>query len=172
MKKIFCLLTLPVLLLTSCNLQAIDFSKKPNDFPYPFWLADIINESDIDESLIYKKTFSTLRLLDSNYSFVIAENGEKKLPQKYVLYTFSPYKDEKIIVNDIRITDPKVSIYGLSMNTNERIVNQRLISYGFIYAMYSGMDNSYFKDNYEIRIYSSYIDINYRFKSDNSLNQS
>lgn len=163
MKKNFCLITISLLLLTSCNSQAIDFNERPNDFPFLFWLNDTILPRNLNYDLVYKMEDVDAYLLDPDYSFIINESGEKVLPKEYILYTLSPYKGTERIVDNILITDPNVSIYGLSMKTDERVVNQRLISYGFKSWLYSGTYTAYSKDNYTIRIYSTYINVSYLF---------
>ena len=162
-KKIFCLnlFLMLLILLTSCNTKSLDVTKKPKDCSSSYWISDTINANELDQNLIYEKYEGSFEYLDPNYSFIIDENGSKTFPVQCITYSISQFEEGIWTITDVYITDPKITIYGLSMNSYEFVIKQKLTSYGFEYLSYYGRDPAYSKDECEIRIFSKYISIEY-----------
>lgn len=152
-----------LLLFTSCSTKSLslDVTKKPKDCSSSYWISDTINANELDQNLIYEKYEGGFEYLDSNYSFIIDENGSKTLPVQCITYSISQFEEGIWTITGVYITDPKITIYGLSMNSYEFVIKQKLTSYGFVYLSYSGLDPAYSKDECEIRIFSKYISIEY-----------
>ena len=93
-----------------------------------------------------------ISILDSRYEFII-EQGEKKLPKKFVFYICKYSSTKEIMVRTVAITDPSITVYGLSMNSDKEDIDKTLTNMGFSY--YQGVIGSfptYIKDNFEISI--------------------
>ena len=138
--------------LTSCGCVAtnIDFEKRPSNLNLDYWFNEKIDLLNLDESHLYESgKFDSY--LDSKYNFVI-EKEEKKLPKTYVLYDINL---EKSMLHSITITDPSISIYGLSMNSSEGEIQNMFLNLGFTYLEYSGLYPSYSNGKVEITINNS-----------------
>lgn len=137
----FCL----ILGLSSCTAFKTDIRVRPRGYNLDYWIAEKIDVANMDSSLFYESKYEGVNIyLDSKYEF-IEEQGKTKLPEKYVIYDFNI---EKSMIKVITITDPAISIYGLSMNSNETSIKRTLSNMGFSYQEYSGMYPSYVKDNF------------------------
>ena len=146
-KMCFSLLTILVGI-TSCGQSDIDVSKRPSDFKMDFWLNDTTKFNELNHSLIYTLKYDHVyNYLDSNYSFEIKENI-KNLPDYYVSYDIC-VKSEIATIQAIFITDPEISIYGLSLKSNSSVIKRTLTKMGFEYLnQYSGWYPSYSKEQY------------------------
>ncbi len=135
--------------LTSCSKASIDISKRPNDYKLDYWLTDTIGFNELNDSLFYAVKYDSIyTYLDSNYVFE-TKNDTKELPNYYVIYDLC-VEDQKITIQAIFITDPDVSIYGLSSKSSPSIVQRTLLNMGFKYLdQYSGWYPSYSKDQYQ-----------------------
>lgn len=78
-----------LLLLASCNTKSLAVTKKPKDCSSSYWISDTINANELDQNLIYEKYEGSFEYLDSNYSFIIGENGSKTLPVQCITYSIS-----------------------------------------------------------------------------------
>lgn len=144
----YCLLLLIFTSLTSCNKSEIDISKRPSDYKMDFWLNERIKSNELNDSLVYGyKSDSIYTYLDSHYSFKIKDKV-KKLPDYYVTYNVC-LEEEIATIQAIFITDPKISIYGLSLKSSSYQINRTLSNMGFEYFdQYSGWYPSYLKKEY------------------------
>ena len=106
-----------------------------------------------------------ISILDSRYEFII-EQGEKKLPKKFVFYICKYSSTKEIMVESVVITDPSITVYGLSMNSSENFVNKTLIDMGFTYQEYSGRSPSYIKDRFNFTINDTVMHFNF-YSGDN-----
>ncbi len=137
-----------LILLTSCAQSNVDLSEKPKDFKCDYWLGETINTDELDDSSFYTLKYDTVyTYLDSNYTFEIEKNI-KSMPNYYVSYDI--YVEDKIsIIQSLFITDPEVSIYGLSLKSNSSTIKMTLSNMGFEYLdQYSGWYPSFSKDKY------------------------
>ena len=106
-----------------------------------------------------------ISILDSRYEFII-EQGEKKLPKKFVFYICKYSSTKEIMVESVVITDPSITVYGLSMNSSENFVNKTLIDMGFTYHEYYGRNPSYIKDRFNFTINDTVMHFNF-YSGDN-----
>lgn len=150
------------LLATSCGQNDIDIKQRPNDYNLDYWICETTNYEAINESSFYEKNEKFLVCIDSNYAFIQAGENQKKFPKEYVKYTFYQVNTDEWLVGSICITDPKIEIYGLSINSSASEIAQTLEPMGFSYFdRYSGFDPCYQKDNFEFRVYSNYFSIEF-----------
>ena len=158
MKHKAIIFTLSCLILGLCSCKStpvpkeIDINNRPKGYFLDYWIKEKIDIATIDKSLIYEIRFSgVISILDSRYEFII-EQGEKKLPKKFVFYICKYSSTKEIMVESVVITDPSITVYGLSMNSSENFVNKTLIDMGFTYQEYSGRSPSYIKDRFDFTI--------------------
>ena len=138
--------------LTSCTTSNVDITVRPKDYKLDYWLTEIVDVTKIDKSLFYMCEYERYETyLDSSYIF-INDQEEKKLPEKYVTYDVNL---EKSMIQTIIITDPSITIYGLSMKSSEFAIKRKLLRMGFTYQEYSGMNPSYMTDDFNFTINKS-----------------
>ena len=144
----YCLLLLIFTSLTSCNKSEIDISKRPSDYKMDFWLNERIKSNELNDSLVYGYKYDSIyTYLDSHYSFTTIDKA-KKLPDYCVIYDVC-LEEEIATIQAIFITDPKISIYGLSLKSSSYQINRTLSNMGFeYYDQYSGWYPSYLKEEY------------------------
>ena len=136
------------LLLCSCEPKEFDIAVKPLDFVLDYWIYDSVVRDHINSSHIFDETADSFYFLDSKYDLVNSESiSDKKMPLEKVVYSF--YKiDEMWTVGAIYITDPAVSIYGLSINSKPWKIKKFFTDRGFEYLDYFyGRNPCYSKDN-------------------------
>lgn len=139
--------------LSGCIASKIDISAKPEDYNLDYWISQKIDTTTLDSSLLYESKNDVNTYLDSNYFFEEVE-GKRELPSRCVVYDV--YVGEKqSMVETIKITDPTISVYGLSMNSSESVIKKTLLNMGFTYQEYYGMYPSYIKDEYQFTINST-----------------
>lgn len=158
-KSLFLLLPL---LLCSCEPKKFDITVKPQDFHFDYWIYSSVARDHIDSSRIFGETADSFMFLDSKYDLVNSESiSEKKMPLEKVHYSF--YKiDEMWTVGAIYITDPAVSIYGLSISSKPWKIKKFFTDRGFEYLdCFYGRNPCYSKDNIEFTFtsYSILIDV-------------
>ncbi len=147
-KSVFSSSLTTLILLTGCAQSNVVLSEKPKDFQRDYWLGEKINTDELDDLLFYALKYDAVyTYLDSNYIFK-TEKNIKSMPKYYVSYDI--YVEDKIsIIRSIFITDPEVSIYGLSLKSNSPTIKKTLSNMGFEYLeQYSGWYPSFSKDQY------------------------
>ena len=151
--KIYILTHLCLILgLTSCTTSNVDITVRPKDYKLDYWLTEIVDVTKIDKSLFYKSKYEgSETYLDSRYNFINVQ-GQKELPEKYVTYNVNLGKS---MIQTIIITDPSITIYGLSMKSSETSIKRKLLRMGFTYQEYSGMNPSYMTDDFNFTINKS-----------------
>ena len=128
----------------------VDLSKK-NDTNLEFWIAEDV--SDVDFST-YEERFGLMggrEYYGSDYTPTIDENGERRDPEHCVIYTITSYPDYafgKSHVTRITITDPSVTVYGLTIDSTLQEIDDTLSDCGFRRAYNS---NDYKKGKTTIR---------------------
>lgn len=132
--------------LNSCSESKLNIRNRPHGYNLDYWLAEKVEIKSIDNSLLYESRLDIKVYLDSAYTFKEVD-GRKTLPDYYVIYNVFT-KEEQSKIETIKITDPKITVYGLSLNSNEDTVKNVLLNMGFTYQEYYGMYPSYTKDNY------------------------
>lgn len=150
-----------VLALTACSYKDIDPKTRPIDYSFDYWVSETTQLNALNKNNIYEERENRTVYLDSDYSLTKNEDNTVILPKKYVLYNFLKRKD-CYIVSSVHITDPNVTIYGLSMASEEWEIDHKFKKYGFSYNdHYSGFSPCYSKNDVEIRIDSSSIYVSY-----------
>lgn len=135
-----------------------DPRKRPSDWRFDYWVGDVIEYADLDERNIYNKGEKSFSYLDSAYSTIIGTDGTFDFKKEKVSYRFT-FRKEGLIVSSIDSTDPKNTIYKLSMFSGREEMKKTFEKMGFEYLDYSGFDPCYMKEHVEFRIYESHISV-------------
>lgn len=131
-----------------------------------FWIAE--NVDDVDFSG-YQEKYGLMggrQYYGTGYIPTINENGEQINPEEYVLYTVTSYPDyisKHKHITSISITDPSVTIYGLTYNSSADEVEATMKSHGFKKA--SDRRNTYTKGKVSISFLQEGIYINVKVRN-------
>ena len=102
---------------------------RPEDTNLEFWITQKVEDQDfIDKGCTYLPGwFGASEYLDSRYT-AIEIDGQKTKPEIYVSYLMTGYPDtlDESTVTKIEITDPNINVYGLTMNSSEEDIRNRL----------------------------------------------
>ena len=99
-----------------------------------FWIAE--NVEDVDFSQYQQKhgLMGGRQYYGKAYTPATNENGEQTDPEECVIYTVTNYPDytsRNSHITSISITDPNVSVYGLTVNSSSEDVKATMESNGF-----------------------------------------
>ena len=138
MKKLIALLLLLctfTLVLSSCGEKKIE---KPEDTNLEYWLLESADMHGCTK--IQSKHPCTESFLSKSYEAILDEDGNWIAPDKAVVYNVEnyPYKDLEIgtkKISCIKITDPNVYVWGLTINSSREEIVEILDKLGYkIYA--------------------------------------
>ena len=116
------------LILTSCTHDD-NYLERPSDTNLEFWITQKVNEQEFkDKGCTYLPGWiGAEEYLDSRY---VADTSEEmaKAPDVCVTYLLTGYPDLKDnpAITRIVITDPSITVYGLTINTSESAKIERM----------------------------------------------
>ena len=119
--------TLPLMaILYSCSTF---YLKKPADTNLDFWITERAERQEFEEKgcTLLPGWFGAAEYLDHRY--VAEESGDMAVaPAVHVTYLLSGYPDTKDewAVTRIHITDPEITVYGLTMNSTNTEIEGRM----------------------------------------------
>lgn len=119
-KKTFLLVTILVLTLGLCVGCTGKIPEKPDDTTLEFWIAEDVSSVDFSTHIARTGVFGAHEYFGYGYSPTV-ENDEQILPQYYVIYTVGGYPDTSDswnYITRIQITDPEVTVYGITCNSS------------------------------------------------------
>ena len=131
-----------------------------------FWIAE--NVDDVDFSG-YQEKFGLMggrQYYGTGYMPTTNENGEQVDPEACVIYTVTSYPDHissKRHITRIYITDPSVTVYGLTINSSADEAENVMKSYGFKNS--SGQGRTYTKGKVSICFSREAIHINVKVRN-------
>ena len=119
--------TLP-LMATLCSCSTF-YLKKPADTNLDFWITERAERQEFEEKgcALLPGWFGAAKYLDHRY--VAEESGDMAVaPAVHVTYLLSGYPDAKDewAVTRIHITDPEITVYGLTMNSTNTEIEDRM----------------------------------------------
>ena len=156
-KIVLCLL--PILALVSSCGHGINVMDRPKGYSLDFWVSDRMAAGALKEEREFDKSELGVYYLDSHYSFANSSNAKPALPKEYTYYWLAIQKTDYVVAR-VRITDPKIDVYGLTMKSSEWKIKKTLERRGFKYMdMYSGLDPCFSKGDVNIRICEAYISV-------------
>ena len=129
MKKWMCLLCaiLLILPLVGCGDDISDFSEPPSNLE--FWIAQNVDDVDFSKYQMKYGRMGGDDYYGSGYVPTLDENGEQVDPEHCVIYTVTAYPDyasKKRHITYISITDPAITVYGLTVNSTAEEVRYEL----------------------------------------------
>lgn len=149
MKKIGLLVTVATLslLLTGCKTKDDIYLDIPEDTNLEFWITQRVTSEDLlAKGCTYLPGwFGAEEYLDSRY---VADTSETmaKAPEVHVTYLLTGYPDtlDERAITRIEITDPSITVYGLTLNSTVEEIEERMIKVAHLY------NATTFGDNYSI----------------------
>lgn len=126
-----------------------------------FWIAENVENVDFSN---YQEKFGLMggrEYYGTGYVPTTNEYGEQADPEACVIYTVTSYPDyisNKRHITRISITDPSVTVYGLTINSSADEVETIMKSHGF--KKPSGQRRTYTKGKVSIRFSQEAIHIN------------
>lgn len=131
-----------------------------------FWIAE--NVDNVDFSNYHEKygLMGGREYYGTGYVPTTNENGEQIDPEACVIYTVTSYPDyisNRRHVTGIFITDPSVTVYGLTINSSVDEVENVMRSHGFKNS--SGQGRIYTKGKVSIRFSKEAIHINVKVRN-------
>jgi len=131
-----------------------------------FWIAENVDEVDFSS---YQEKYGLMggrEYYGTGYVPTTNKNGEQVDPEECVVYTVTSYPDyisNKRHITRISITDPSVTVYGLTINSSADEVENVMRSYGFKNS--SGQGQTYTKGKVSIRFSREAIRINVKVRN-------
>ena len=129
MKKLIPILLSIILLLPSCSPR---LSEPEHDLE--FWIAEDVNDFDFSS---YQPKYGIMggwEYYGTGYVPTLDENGQQIDPEHCVVYTVTNYPDYSTNsrhVTRIEITDPAVTVYGLSLSSSAEEIRATMTAEGF-----------------------------------------
>ena len=129
MKKLLLILLPIILLLPSCSPR---LSEPEHDLE--FWIAEDVNDFDFSS---YQPKYGIMggrEYYGTGYVPALDEEGQQIDPEHCVVYTVTNYPDYSTNsrhVTRIEITDPAVTVYGLSLSSTAEEIRATMTAEGF-----------------------------------------
>lgn len=106
-----------------CGADDVSLDVKPEKTNPEFWVKYEVEDEESLGKRMWRNSSEPAWYLAKGYEpSGFDKNGNSNgLPEEYVLYAVYPYprnSDSKKIVS-IKITDPKISVYGITLNSSE-----------------------------------------------------
>lgn len=129
MKKWICLLCAMLLLsLGGCGDDIADLSEPPSNLE--FWIAENVDDVDFSQYQMKYGRMGGDDYYGSGYIPTQDENGEQVDPEHCVIYTVTAYPDyasKSRHITYIEITDPAITVFGLTVNSSAEEVRYELV---------------------------------------------
>ena len=165
MKKILSLVLDFALLLicfSGCGGQTL---KKPSDTNLELWITEDVTNFDFSDFYKEPGNIEPFAYYGSDYEPVgFEEDNDPILPEHKVVYLVGSYPDhssKRQHVVGITITDPSITFYGITLESDKEEIKKAMIANGFelVFEADSSLVYSlYFKlDNISFRFYEDYI---------------
>ncbi len=130
MKRLCILFVALLLCLTGCSGKYLE---KP-ETDLEFWITENVEKVDFSN---YHEKYGLMggrEYYGKGYAPTTDENGEQKDPEHCVIYTITSYPDYssgKSHITRISITDPEVSVYGVTLASSSEEIKTALTEAGF-----------------------------------------
>ena len=129
MKKLIPILLSIILLLPSCSSR---LSEPEHDLE--FWIAEDVNDFDFSS---YQPKYGIMggrEYYGTGYVPTLGEDGQQIDPEHCVIYTVTNYPDyssNSLCITRITVTDPAVTLYGLSLASTPEEIRSTMTAQGF-----------------------------------------
>lgn len=126
MKKQLVLLLGLFLMITMCGCSNNNLSEPATNLE--FWIAENVDDFDFSNHQAKYGIMGGYEYYGLGYTPTLDENGEQIDPERCVIYTITNYPDysnNELHITRIYITDPDITLYGLTIeSTFEEFENQ------------------------------------------------
>ncbi len=129
MKKCFIILIIFILLLPSCTPRPIE-----PEHDLEFRITQDVNDFDFSAYQQRYGLFGGYEYYGTGYLPTLDENGQQLDPEHCVIYTVTNYPDyssNSLCITRITITDPAVTVYGLSISSTPEQIRSTMTAEGF-----------------------------------------
>lgn len=132
MKRILLIFALIFALLTfSACAKTSEIPPKSESKNLEFWITENVEKVDFSKHKEIYGWFGARQFYGLGYAPAFDEGGNEMLPEIYVTYLISAWPDYAEggqYITEIEFTDPKVEVFGLSVNSSfeefERVFNE------------------------------------------------
>jgi hypothetical protein len=129
-----------------------------------FWIAENVDGVDFSayqEKHRYGYMGPGRLYYGTDYQPTVDEEGRQVDPEIYVIYNVSPYPDhssKKQHITGIDITDPSIVVYGLTVNSTEKEIEETMKNNGFdAVALGNNQGLEWVKDKYHFSFFDGHI---------------
>ena len=123
-----------LLVASSCANSAHLFLEKPSDTNLNYWITErVAGQYLLDNGCTFLPGwFGAEEYLDSKYEPIQEEGRMVAAPDIHVTYLITGYPDtlDERAITRISITDPTVTVYGLTMNSSSKDIANRMKQVG------------------------------------------
>ena len=133
-KKIFLIIIAVILILSTSFIVYRNYLPNPHTY-LEFWIVERVKKGDFKDCSPKYGMFGGDQYYGSEYIPEITEGNMQIDPEYCVIYTVTAYPDYMFnnrFVTGIYITDPKIEIYGLTINSSKVDIIKTLKKKGFI----------------------------------------
>ncbi len=135
MKKVLSWVLALVMLLISLSGCSGKTLKKPSDTNLEFWITEDVTDFDFSEYYQESGWFGARVYYGSDYEpSGFDENNNPVKPDQCVIYKVTSYPDyssNRQHIKEITITDPSITFYGLTLESDEEQIKEAMLSNGF-----------------------------------------
>lgn len=123
MKKSLLIITVIVLALAVMLAGCNPLDNKPDDTLLKYWIKQNVKGEDVGTFCGLDEFGPNTYYLAEGYKPLSVDNNgyDVELPEEYVIYTVGPYpdlSDHGEYITGIKITDPEVSVYGITVKSS------------------------------------------------------
>ena len=104
------------------------------EYDLEFWITENVDDFDFSGHVQKYGIFGGFEYYGKDYIPTIDDNGQQIDPEHCVIYTLTNYPDyssNSLCVTRIEITDPAVTVYGLSLSSTVDEIRSTMASEGF-----------------------------------------
>ena len=158
-KKIFLIIIAVILILSTSFIVYRNYLPNPHT-NLEFWVVQRVKKGDFKDCSPKYGMFGGDQYYGSEYIPEITEGNMQIDPEYCVIYTVTAYPDYMFnnrYVTGIYITDPKIEIYGLTINSSKEDIIKTLKKKGFIIKEGNGVNAK--RGKFTINFYNNSISI-------------
>ena len=158
-KKIFLIIIAVILILSTSFIVYRNYLPNPHT-NLEFWVVQRVKKGDFKDCSPKYGMFGGDQYYGSEYIPEITEGNMQIDPEYCVIYTVTAYPDYMFnnrYVTGIYITDPKIEIYGLTINSSKEDIIKTLKKKGFIVKEGNGVNAK--RGKFTINFYNNSISI-------------
>ena len=158
-KKIFLIIIAVILILSTSFIVYRNYLPNPHT-NLEFWVVERVKKGDFKDCSPKYGMFGGDQYYGSEYIPEITEGNMQIDPEYCVIYTVTAYPDYMFnnrYVTGIYITDPKIEIYGLTINSSKEDIIKTLKKKGFIVKEGNGVTAK--RGKFTINFYDNSISI-------------